>query len=526
MSDKKYTDNDAYDELLKSFSVTGNKDTSDEIKNHGEIYFSMNSRTENRNPQPRTNVPNVNQINRTPTVRSTGVQNTVSKTPVTRNVSPRQTASGSTPVRNGNTAARNGNAASRNNTSAQRTTASSKSSATTGAKRTASGKTASAKGKKNSKKNIKVDSVTIRNSIIAIAVVVIIFVSAVLIKIPIMGCINDILAIDVSSDEYRVTLQTDSNVNEVIDILAEKNLINNPMFCKLFAKIMGYYDREDSKKNTVQIVYPAGEYYLNSSMGLEGMLKEIRTNGVDSNTVTLTFPEGFSVDQIVEKLDSNGVCSAESIYKVMLGDELYEKYDFLSAITDRNLRYRALEGFLYPDTYEFYIGESPISVLERFLKNFADKWDDAYSSRAAELGYTVDEIITVASIIEKEAYDSEQMPLVASVLYNRLKSSSFPKLECDSTQNYIEQHKDYIAGSGNYAEYMKVYDTYQTAGLPIGPICCPGADAIYAALYFEDTDYYFFAHDNDGKIYLAETFSQHEVNNREIERVNAAKTGN
>lgn len=513
MSEKKFTDNDAYDELLKSFSSAGNTDTSDEIKNRGEIYFSMNSRSENTGSPVSSQTKSITP----PTART--VQNSAMRSEYKSTVGTNAKNSASSSARHGGETKKSESASG---TAARKSTNPKKASTGKNGNGMAQNRTkkkAKAKGKKQMSK------VTVKNSIIAIVIVVAIFVSAVLIKIPIMGCINDILAIDVSSDEYRVTLDEDCDVNEVIDILAEKNLINNPMFCKIFARLMGHYEKTDFKNNVVKIVYPAGEYYLNSSMGLEGMLREIKTNGDDSNTVTLTFPEGYSVDQIVEKLDSNGVCSAESLYKVMLSDELYEKYDFLSKIEDKELRYRVLEGFLYPDTYEFYVGESPLSVLERFLKNFDEKWDDAYSARASELGYTVDEIITVASIIEKEASDAEQMSLVASVLYNRLKSSSFPKLECDSTQNYIEQHKE-LMSSSEYATYMKVYDTYQTTGLPEGPICCPGAEAIYSALYFENTNYYFFAHDNEGKIYLAETFSQHEVNNNEIDRVNSALAGN
>lgn len=514
MSEKKFTDNDAYDELLKSFSSTGNKDTSDEIKNRGEIYFSMNSRSENAGSPVSSQTKNITtpigHTMQNPSIRpeykstaNTTVKSTGSESFARPGVETKKSESTSSASARKSTSAKKINTGKNGDSMAQNKT--------------------KKKSKKKGKKQIS--AVTAKNSIIAIAVVVAVFVSAVLIKIPIMGCINDILAIDVSSDEYRVTLDEDCDVNEVIDILAEKNLINNPLFCKIFARLMGHYETTDYKKNIVKIVYPAGEYYLNSSMGLEGMLREIKTNGDDSNTVVLTFPEGYTVEQIVEKLDSNGVCSAESLYKVMLSDELYEKYDFLLAIENKELRYRVLEGFLYPDTYEFYVGESPISVLERFLKNFDEKWDDAYSTRATELGYTVDEIITVASIIEKEASNAEQMSLVASVLYNRLKSSSFPKLECDSTQNYIEQYKEFMSSS-EYSTFMKVYDTYQTTGLPEGPICCPGAEAIYAALYFENTNYYFFAHDKEGKIYLAETFSQHEVNNNEINRVNSALAGN
>ena len=104
------------------------------------------------------------------------------------------------------------------------------------------------------------------------------------------------------------------------------------------------------------------------------------------------------------------------------------------------------------------------------------------------------------------------MPVIASVLYNRLESSSFPFINCDSTAKYIENFKDSLEAQGKYADYMKVYDTYQKTGLPIGPICCPGADAVYAALHPENSDYYYFLHDGEGKIYLARTADEHQNN--------------
>ncbi|MBE6790804.1 MAG: endolytic transglycosylase MltG [Ruminococcaceae bacterium] len=367
------------------------------------------------------------------------------------------------------------------------------------------------------KRRMKKKNNNMQNSILAVIVVVVVFISAFLIRIPLMGCINDILAIDVSDTDFRVVLDKDMDAFEVIDELAEKKLINNPMFCKLFAKIMSLDTKTDREGNKKTIVFPAGTYFLNSSMGVEGMLNEIRTNGMESNTVKVTFPEGFNIEQIFEKLDESGVCSAQSLHKVMDSDEFFSKFTFLSSVTEKSLRYRVLEGYLYPDTYEFYIGEAPTSVIERFLNNFEAKWSDAYSTKATELGYTVDEILTVASILEKEAFDAEQMPIIASVIYNRLESSSFPFINCDSTAQYIDNFKESLEASGQYVDLMKVYDTYQKTGLPIGPICCPGADAIHAALHPESTDYYYFCHDKEGKIYLASTDAEHQNNLQYLE---------
>ncbi|MBR3768587.1 MAG: endolytic transglycosylase MltG [Clostridia bacterium] len=459
MDDKTIRDNDAYDELLRNFSASKNNDLSDnDVKNHGEIYFSMNSQPTARNPR--------------------------------------------------SSAKKAGSTANLSSPGAKRTTTGASSQRSKAVNNNPTVKKKTKKKKRNS---------SLKNSIMAIVIVVIVFISAFLIKIPIMGCVNDILAIDVSKTDFRVVLDEDMDCFDVIDKLAEKNLINNPMFCKLFAKIRSFDVKTDSNNNKKTIIYPAGTYFLNSGMGVEGMLNEIRTNGVEENTIKLTFPEGYSIDQIFEKLDDNGVCSASSLYEAMVSDELFERYEFLSSVTEKQMRYRVLEGYLYPDTYEFYLGESPVSVLERFLNHFENRWNETYQAKANELGYTVDEIITVAAILEKEAFDAGQMPVIASIIYNRLDSSSFPFINCDSTAQYIENYKDSLEANGKYAEYMKVYDTYQKTGLPVGPICCPGADAIYSALHPESTDYYYFLHDKEGNIYLASTAEEHQNNLQYLE---------
>ena len=432
MDDKRIRNNDAYDDLLSSFSSSKKNDKADdEVKNHGEIYFSVNSPRQNKPRQANAGRP----------------VNSAKRPAGQRRPAESSTASGRK-----------------------------KSSQPVSSKK-------SAASKKRRKKKAKHG---FQGLLIALVIVAISVLSAFLLKTTVMNCLND--------------------------ILAEKNLITSKAFCLLFAEIrdLKVVTDDDGFKRT--IIYPAGTYHLSSSMGLEGMLLEIRTSGVDSNTVKVTFPEGFNAVQIAKKLDESGVCSAQAFYEAMNDETLFERYEFLAGITDKQLRYRVLEGYLYPDTYEFYYGESASSVIERFLDNFENKWSEVYQSRADELGYTVDEILTVASILEKEAFDASQMPVIASVIYNRLDSSSFPYINCDSTGKYIENFKETLEAEGKYAEYMKVYDTYQQTGLPIGAICCPGADSIYAALYPESSDYYYFLHDSEGEIYLASTAAEHQEN--------------
>ena len=359
------------------------------------------------------------------------------------------------------------------------------------------------KAQKKKKRRAKRRKSNIQSLLLVLLVLIFVFSAAFVIKIPIMGCVNDLIAMDRSDTEVRVTIEDGMNVDEIIDLLASKGLIYSSPFCKLAAEILSY-SKDD--------VYPQGTYDLSPSLGLEGMLNEIISAGVKQNTVTLTFPEGYTVDQIIQKLSENNVAAAEDLYNAMDSEELAVEYDFLVAIDDAADRYSILEGYLYPDTYEFYIGENPISVIEKFLNNFARRWTSEYDDAAEALDMTVDEIMTLASILEKEAFDAQQMPLISSILYNRIKSTSFPFINCDSTKIYLEGISANVPSEDEYQHYVTGYDTYIKTGLPVGAICNPGENAIHAALYPDETDYYYFLHDPQGKIYVARTEEEHQSN--------------
>ncbi len=228
------------------------------------------------------------------------------------------------------------------------------------------------------------------------------------------------------------------------------------------------------------------------------------------NTVKITFTEGSTVSKIASLLEENGVCrAADFISEVNSSDS-----PFVSGIPNPADRPFLLEGYVFPDTYEFYLNESPESALSRFLKNSESKLGEEITARAEEIGYTVDEILIIASIIQKEAGIVSQMKTVSSVLHNRL-DSSYAKLECDVTYNYIRDTlMPFLCGDewvdSVYEKYADLYYTYRFGGLPAGPICNPGLDAVLAALYPEDTDYYYFVTDSEGNYYYSETFSEHQ----------------
>ncbi len=348
--------------------------------------------------------------------------------------------------------------------------------------------------------------------------IAIIALSSVVLCIYGIRCINDVLAIDVEDIAVEVEVSKGMSDGDVIDALKDKDLINNELFCNLFVKLLDLTSADKEKRE-----YVSGVYTLTPKMGLEKMLSTMKADITLSETVTLTFPEGWTIDQIAEKLEANEVCTAASFINTLQNVDFSEDYDFIKSIPNKEKRFRVLEGYLYPDTYEFYVGENASSVARRFLDNFENRWTDEYQKQAKERGLSLDEVIIMASILQEEAASSSQMADISSVLYNRLdRPGTFPWLNCDSTSDYVVKTikptlTSSTEDSQKYVDYIKNYDTYDTdcKGLPIGAIANPGDAAIRAALEPSATSYYYFCHNTEtGDVFYANTMSEHEANMR------------
>ena len=330
-----------------------------------------------------------------------------------------------------------------------------------------------------------------------------------------ISCINDVLAINRDGDEtIEVVLPDNADTSEAIRVLDKAGLIKNSIFCNVFAKLMGFSDDN----------YLSGIYYFTDDMGVEKMLTRFKTSSTRGNVISITIPEGYTVDQIFQRLEKNNICTADSLYKVLNTVDFGNEYDFIAKLKDTDERYCVLEGYLFPATYEFEQGSEPATVIRKFLDAFQKRWTEEYAAKATELGMSVDEIITLASIIEKEGKDKEQFVNISSVLHNRLnRSGIFATLECNSTNDYVENTVSKRATPNNLKKFVVSYNSYQSAGLPPSAICNPGIEAIDAALFPKNTKYYFFRHDKNGKIYLAETLEEHSANGRVVNKVNAEK---
>lgn len=257
-------------------------------------------------------------------------------------------------------------------------------------------------------------------------------------------------------------------------ILEDNGLIKNADRFKLYAKFKGY----DGKLK-------AGDYLLSPSMTateILGMLEEGH-----QTTVRFTVPEGLTVRQVGEKLEEEGLVDYDKFMEEVESGKFEHK--FVSYLPSGENR---LEGFLMPNTYDVFENAGEHEIIDTMLSQFDLIYKDEYYSRATELGYDINQIITIASMVERETKVDSERAIVASVIYNRLKINM--PLQIDATVQYaLPEWKDRLMQKD--LEVDSPYNTYKYLGLPAGPICSPGEKAIIAALYPASTDYYYYVLD-------------------------------
>lgn len=317
------------------------------------------------------------------------------------------------------------------------------------------------------------------------------------------------------SHEADIVIDSTMNVDDIAETLHENGIIEMPWLFKT------YINMKDESEGFLD-----GEYTVNSTMSYSNIITLLKTVRQYTNTVTVMIPEGYNAQQIGQLLEENLVCRADDFEKYYRSK--LEKYDFEEQITVTENRFYALEGYLFPDTYEFYViddlpdkpsmdtSQYAKQAAEKMYSNFQNKITKKMYARAKELGMTFDEVVTLASIIQKEGTNEENMANISSVFHNRLENMyEYPHLQSDTTDNYIEDVIRPNIPSSSLALYENVitaYDTYTCEGLPAGPICSPGLEAINAALYPAETDYYYFLSSSDGVFYYASTVEKHEQN--------------
>ncbi len=278
-----------------------------------------------------------------------------------------------------------------------------------------------------------------------------------------------------------------ASTQKIADLLADAGLIDNPAIFKFKAKL-----------NDLDGKFQAGEYELSPSMGMVEIMNKIQDGRRE--TVRFTIKEGLSLRQIAGSLEEQGICSRTDFYKSLEEDEfdywfvplLKEAYsDPTGEVSKKANRF---EGFLFPDTYEIYVGASARNIINKMLGQFDLLFGDDLKNALDKNNVSIQEALTIASLIEREIVVDSERALCSSVIYNRLNSNSTGKmLQFCSTVLYSLGNPE---GKNRLLykdlEVDSPYNTYKNPGLPPGPICCPGKACIEAALNPADTDYLYF----------------------------------
>ena len=340
---------------------------------------------------------------------------------------------------------------------------------------------------------------------VAVYLMIVLTVSCILAYFGVAGAL-DMLGFNKSAAKVDVTVPAGASTKEVANILCDNDLISQPLIFRLFAKV-----------THADGTFQEGVFTLSANQGYQGLIASLQT--VEREEVTVTFREGLTVKEVANLLEENGVCSAED-FLLELEEGDFSDYDFVTTIpktgdgTDHPYRIYRLEGYLFPDTYTFYTSSSPHTAVCKFLDGFEMRVDTKLRTAIKAAGMSLDDAIILASMLEQEADNSEDMVKVARVFLNRLSDpAEFPHLQSDATAEYV----GHVFSTLNKSTAVSnAYNTYVCEGLPTGPICNPGLLTLRSVVYpSEDPDVvncYYFATDTSvdpSVTYYSETYDQH-----------------
>lgn len=289
--------------------------------------------------------------------------------------------------------------------------------------------------------------------------------------------------------------------SQIAFLLEEEHIIHSAFFFNLVVRLTG----QDPHLQ-------AGTYLLGSDMPLMEIIQVLSTGKVVTDTITI--PEGYTLSEMGLLLEERLQLNAQD-YKGVL-DEILASYPEIKEQYQSPPHFHYLEGYLFPDTYNFGRGLSPQSLISSMVDRFFSQAHRyTMEKRAEELGFTLHEIVTIASMIEKEARWEEERPLISGVIHNRLQKDM--PLQVDATILYVlPEWKDVVLYRD--LEVVSQYNSYRVKGLPPGPISNPGLPSLQAALYPRSTDYYFYVARRDGRHIFSRTYQEHLQAIREVRR--------
>lgn len=299
------------------------------------------------------------------------------------------------------------------------------------------------------------------------------------------------IPLNIGNVQMEVEIPESASYRQAINILLENNLIRDKNLFLLMGKIYGI-DRKTR----------AGYYVFWGNMSPWQVFKKLASGKIIENEIMIV--EGDSIFEIGPKLEANNIMPVET-FNAFATDQ-----SFLASL---KIDAPSIEGYLFPQTYQFPKGASPESVLRLMVNKLREEFNEELRKRAEELGMSENEVLTLASIIEKEAVVDSERPLISAVFHNRLKKGM--RLQADPTAIYGVRSSRYGV-TRNDLRNRTDYNTYIIRGLPPGPIASPGIKSIKAALYPADVLYLFFVSRRDGTHYFSRTYSEHNAAIRRV----------
>lgn len=320
---------------------------------------------------------------------------------------------------------------------------------------------------------------------------------------------NDVFAFVKADAQVEVVIPEYATLDQIADELHEKQIIRYPKMFVLYTIVRG---RDDAN-------YKAGVYTVSPQQNFDQLYYTFVERKVTTMTeISVTIPEGYTIDDMIKLfVEDKGMGTREGFIDA-IQNGVYD-YWFIKElkVVNPNRKYR-LEGYLYPDTYYFYKEWPEEKIIDKMLANFYSKFDIKYKQECEKAGMSVDDVVNLASIIQMEARAPADFTAVSSVFHNRLNSGYYgKKLEsCATVQYVLPERKERLSNEDTKID--SAYNTYQNGGLPPGPISNPTLKAIRAALYPDQTQYYFFQNDINGDLLFAKTLAEHNANRAIVDK--------
>lgn len=331
-----------------------------------------------------------------------------------------------------------------------------------------------------------------KKSLIKGIIIIVFLIILIIVAVDFIGTIKKPLKI--TGDEV-ITVNEGDSFYSVLEKLKLENKIESTFFIKLYMKLSGIKAE----------VYP-GNHTISKNFSVKEFVETL--NEHKDNGITITIPEGYTIEDIAELLEKEGLCQSEEFINSI------KNYPLPNYVKNNSEKRYNLEGYLFPDTYIINKDTTSNEIIEMMLQRFKEMWNKA----CKELNLSIDEdkiesILTIASMIEKEATLDNERNIIASVIYNRLKVNM--PLQIDATVIYaLGYHVEQVLYS--YLETDSPYNTYIYSGIPIGPICNPGYKSIVAALSPAQTDYLYYLVESEGKHFFTNSYDAFEEKRQEL----------